>query len=81
MRGRVVSLQVGETDVCRWYLIYRPGHAGDERTGREDKLAGKATIMSGLFRKLQNVEELETLPTTCMHKATAIEMDHGHGWG
>ena len=43
--------------------VYCPGHAGVKGNDRADRLAGKATLTSGLaYRKLGSVEKLETLP-------------------
>ena len=44
--------------------MYCPRHAGVEGDDLADRLAGKATLTSGLIAslKIRSVEELETLP-------------------
>ena len=42
--------------------VYCPGHAGVKGNYCADRLAGKATLTSGLLLRSSGVEKLETLP-------------------
>ena len=50
--------------------VYCPGQAGVKRNGRADRLAGKATLTSGLL--LENLKCWEVWDTTCRRKAKDI---------
>ena len=51
-------------NVHLWKLlwVYCPGHAGMKGNYHADRLAGKATLTSGLLLRSSGVEKLETLP-------------------
>ena len=52
--------------------VYYPGHAGVKGKDRADRLAGKATLISGLL--LGRSEVLRSLRHYCGHKAKDITL-------
>ena len=50
--------------------VYFPGHAGVKGNDRADRLAGKATLTSGLL--LGRCEVLRSLRTTCGYKVKVV---------
>ena len=61
--------------------VYCPGHAGVKGNDRADRLAGKATLTSGLLLGRSGVEKLETLPVDTKPTASHYRSPEGERRG
>ena len=59
--------------------VYCPGHAGVKENDRADRVAGKATLTSGLLLERSEVcvQELETLPAGTKPKTSHHRLPGG----